>query len=70
MYKYKLLQFTSHNSGYYFKETNSKKDAIATAKMFPHCKVEDKNGAFEDFENGELVSWSYPNGLGQIKINQ
>ena len=24
---------------------------------------------FEEFEKGILVSWSYPNGLGQIKIN-
>ena len=27
------------------------------------------DGLFEEYEKGQLVSWSYPNGLGQIKMN-
>ena len=25
---------------------------------------------FEEYERGQLTSWSYPSGMGQIKINQ
>ncbi len=33
-----------------------------------HVTVSNAIG-FESFENGEMTDWSYPNGMGQIKIN-
>ncbi len=38
------------------------------SKNYHHIIVESNNG-WEEYERGELVGWSYPNGCGMIKIN-
>ena len=47
----------------------AKEKAIQLSRAYKKITLENKKGAFEEFENGEMTSWSYPNGLGQIKIN-
>jgi len=38
------------------------------SKHYHHIVLENDNG-WEEYEKEELVSWSYPNGCGMIKIN-
>ena len=45
-----------------------KEKCIQLSKLYHKIILENNNG-FEEFENGEMVSWSYPNGCGQIKFN-
>lgn len=53
---------------------NTEKSFISNAKMTSkkqgvHKVILYIDGLWEEYENGSLTSWSYPNGLGQIKIN-
>jgi len=43
-------------------------NAVDMCRYYHHVIVNNKVG-FEEFEKGERVSWSYPNGCGQIKAN-
>lgn len=57
MKKFKVFQFTDHNSGYYFYETDSISSARERAKLFPKAQI-DGNGCFELYENGNKTEWS------------
>lgn len=58
MKKYKIFQFTDHNSGYYFWEGDSIMKARDIAKKFSKAQVENDRGAFELYEDGKKTEWS------------
>ena len=51
-------------------ETHSTRDLGRdwSKKYYHHVIISNMTG-WEEYEKGVLVSWSYPNGCGQIKIN-
>ena len=56
---YKIFQFTSKNTGYYFAETPSLERARERyAKMFPKVRIDGPDGFFELYEEGEKTEWS------------
>ena len=66
--------FDSHNTSFSNYDTRADYFAVKTrcvnaSKMYHHIILENNNG-WEQFENGKITEWSYPNGCGQIKINQ
>lgn len=70
----KMQLFDSRNTcrtivGSYKNYSELKKDASRMSMQYHHLTVLDDNGLFETFEKGEMTEWSYPNGLGMIKIN-
>jgi hypothetical protein len=46
-----------------------KSSAELLSKHYHHVTAEDSRGNFERYENGKMTEWSYPNGLGMIKLN-
>jgi hypothetical protein len=46
----------------------SERARLLSLKGFGKVIVNNVSG-FEEYEQGKLTSWSYPNGLGQIKLN-
>ena len=63
--------FDSRNTSMteYAIETHSIRDlGIAWSKKYFKVILSNMTG-WEEYEKGELTSWSYPNGCGQIKIN-
>lgn len=69
MKNYKVFKYDSRNSGFYVGQDLSFSDARDIAKRlsktnFPKSRVEGLNGFFEEYENGEVTSWSVAgNGL-------
>lgn len=55
---YKIFLWSSHNTGYYIRQDINLIHARDIAKRFNHAQVEGENGYFEEYENGEKVSWS------------
>jgi hypothetical protein len=63
--------FDTHNTAFtkYGIETHSIRDYGKTySNKYHHIIISNMNG-WEEYEKGDFVSWSYPNGCGQIKIN-
>lgn len=71
MTKYIVELFETRNTSFSI-NTDSIEMAHKIAKYHDKYIIHDSEGRWEEFEKkeGEIpVSWSYPNGLGQIKIN-
>ena len=69
----KLQKFEDHNSCILDKRevkgiTSISKLGKELSKLYHHIIIENESG-WEEYEKEELVSWSYPNGCGMIKIN-
>ena len=58
MKKYDVFKFDSRNTGYIIEQGLTIAMARKVAKRFNHAQVQGDNGYFEDYENGEKVSWS------------
>jgi len=70
---YDVNYFDSHNTSFKRKYFNwnyqkVKDHAKEMCRKYYKIVIENNNG-FEEFQKGEMISWSYPNGCGQIKIN-
>lgn len=60
---------TSLNRRYSGKKPSEYAKDLSTKEGVYKVIIYNTKKAFEEFEAGSLTSWSYPNGLGQIKIN-
>ena len=58
--KYNIFQWQDRNSGRIISEHKTKREARAEAKRTAgsHYTIQDSGGGFEEYENGERVSWS------------
>ena len=73
---YNIEIFDSHNTSIncqmYCKnerEATAKAKRLSLTNEYKVIAHNDSNTAFEQYEQGELTEWTYPNGLGQIKAN-
>lgn len=70
MKKYKLFQFTSKNTGYYFHETDSLIRAKDLATKWPHIRIDGPDGFFQEYKEGKLTSWSMRTPKVEPKTNR
>lgn len=56
--KYKIFQFSSRNTGWYFWEGDNIEWARDIAKRFNKTRVDGPNNFFELYENGVKTEWS------------
>lgn len=56
-------------TGVYRNAMEATKDGKRMSMQYHHVIIEEENGGFETYEKGETTEWSYPNGIGQIKMN-
>lgn len=56
--KYKIFQFDSKNTGWYFWEGNSLIKARDMAKKFAKTRIDGLNNFFELYEKGVKTEWS------------
>lgn len=69
----KIQKFKDHNSCILDRREIKGLSSISKlgkelSKLYHHIIIENGNG-WEEYENEKLVSWSFPNGCGMIKIN-